>query len=445
MRSKTHALLLSAAAMAAASLLAATPVAHAQGAASSAARQSDFIVAVVNSEPITNQEVQRRIVRVTQQIQQQGGRVPPQAELARQVLESLIVERAQLQLARELGIRADEASIDQGEQNVARQNQVDVAELRRRLARDGMTPAQFRNEIRDQILLTRVRDRELESRVKVSDADVEQYLREHATAPSAAPSELNLAQVLVAVPENATPQQVAERQARAQDVLRRARAGEDFAALARAYSDAPEASAGGALGLRTADRYPDLFLEATAAVPTGGISEPVRSGAGFHVLKVIEKRQAGPAQTIAQQHARHILLRVGPQLTEAAARERLATMKRRIEAGQADFAALARASSQDGSAAEGGDLGWSSPGQFVPEFEDVLDSLQPGQLSDPLVSRFGVHLIQLIERRQYKLSPREQREMARSMVRESRMDEAYRSWLQEVRARAYVEMRDAPQ
>lgn len=443
MRSKTPAFLLAAVTLAVAGLIGVTPGVQAQSAATTAARQSDYIVAIVNSEPITNHEVQRRMARVAQQAQ--GGRLPPQAELARQVLESLIVERAQLQLAREQGVRVDEASIDQSEQNVARQNQVDVAELRRRLTRDGMTTAQFRNEIRDQLMLTRLRDRELESRVKVSDADVEQYLREHASAPTAAPSEINLGQVLVAVPEGASPEQVAERRARAQEVLRRAKAGEDFASLARAYSDAPEAAAGGALGLRVPDRYPQLFLDAALALPTGGLTEPIRSGAGWHVLKVIEKRQAGPAQTVAQQHARHILLRVTPQLSEAAARERLAAMKQRIESGQADFATLARASSQDGSAAEGGDLGWSSPGQFVPEFEDVLDKLRPGQVSDPLVSRFGVHLIQLIERRQYSLSPREQREAARSMVRESRMEEAYRSWLQEVRARAYVEMRDAPQ
>lgn len=445
MRSKTSAFLLSAVALAAAGLIALGPVAHAQGTASPASRQSDYIVAVVNSEPITNQEVQRRIARIAQQAKQQGGRVPSQAELARQVLESLVLERAQLQLAREMGIRVDEASVDQGEQNVARQNQIDVAELRRRLERDGTTATQFRNDIRDQILLTRLRDRELESRVKVSDAEAEQYLREQTNAPGAAVSEINLAQVLVVVPEGATPQQVAERLARAQEVQRRAKAGEDFAGLARAYSDATDAAGGGELGLRAPDRYPQLFLDATVALPVGAITEPIRSGAGWHVLKVVEKRQAGPAQTVAQQHARHILLRVGPQLSEAAARERLLTMKRRIESGQADFAALARASSQDGSAAEGGDLGWSSPGQFVPEFEEVLDGLQPGQLSDPIVSRFGVHLIQLIERRRYSLSPREQRDMARSMVRESRMEEAYRSWLQEIRARAYVEMREAPQ
>lgn len=418
-----------------------TVPAQAQG----AARASDFIVAVVNSEPITNLEVQRRIARMAQQLRQQGGRMPTQAELSRQALESLVVERAQLQQAREAGLKVDEAAINLAEQNVARQNSIDVPELRRRIERDGMTSTQFRNELRDQILMSRLRDRELDSRVRVSDAEVEQYLREQTDAAPAAPSEINLAQVLVAVPENATPQQVAERLARAQDLEKRARAGEDFAALARSFSDGTDAAAGGEMGLRSPDRYPELFLQATAQLPAGGITAPVRSGAGFHILKVVEKRQGGMLQSITQQHARHILLRIDAQQTEANARERLATMRRRIEAGQADFAALAQASSQDGSAVQGGDLGWSNPGQFVPEFEEVLDALRPGEISEPIVSRFGVHLIQLLERRQYQLNPREQREVARNMVRERKMDEAYRSWLQELRGRAYVELRQAPQ
>jgi peptidyl-prolyl cis-trans isomerase SurA len=432
---------LTAVALAAACWAAVPSVAQAQG----GARPSDFIVAVVNSEPITNLEVQRRMVRVVQQLRQQGGRMPTEAELSRQVLESLVVERAQLQQAREMGLKVDDAAVNLAEQNVARQNQIDVAELRRRIGQDGMTTAQFRNDLRDQILMSRLRDRELDSRVRVSDAEVEQYLREQTDAAPAAPTEINLAQVLVAVPENATQQQVAERLARAQEVEKRARAGEDFAALARSFSDGSDAAAGGEMGLRSPDRYPELFLQATAQLPAGGITAPVRSGAGFHIIKVVDKRQGGMLQSITQQHARHILLRVDAQQTEANARERLATMRRRIEAGQADFAALAQASSQDGSAAQGGDLGWSNPGQFVPEFEEVLDALRPGEISEPIVSRFGVHLIQLLERRQYQLNPREQREVARNMVRERKMDEAYRSWLQELRGRAYVELRQAPQ
>ena len=224
-----------------------------------------------------------------------------------------------------------------------------------------------------------------------------------------------------------------------------ARAGQDFAALAREFSDAPERASGGLLGMRPAERYPELFVAATAALPVGAVAGPLRSGAGFHVLKVVEKDSISTAALVTQSHARHILLLPNAQLTEAAAAARLADYRRRILAGQADFAALAREHSKDGSAKQGGDLGWSTPGRYVPEFEAAMDALQPGDISEPLVSRFGVHLIQLMERRQVRPSAREQRDMARDAVRAKKLDEAYTQWGQELRARAYVEYREPPQ
>ena len=409
-------------------------------------RSADYIVAVVNSEPITNNEVRSRMVRFEQQLTQQGTPMPPRPELARQVLERLISEKAQLQLARETGVKVDEVMLDQAEQNVARQNQIDVAELRRRIVADGVTPAQFREDLRNQLLLTRLRDRELETRVRVSDLEIDQYIRELQGSTDVSALELNLAQILIAVPEGATVPQVGVLQARAQRVLDRARAGEDFARLAREFSEAPGAAAsGGIVGLRSADRYPPLFVEATQSLREGGLSNLVQSGAGFHVLKVIEKRQGGiPGANVVQSHARHILLRPGPELTEAAARERLSAYKKRIEAGQADFALLARENSEDASSRNGGDLGWTNPGVFVPEFEDTMNGLSPGQVSEPVVSRFGVHLIQLLERREAALSQREQRDLARGAMREKKLDEAYTSWAQDVRGRAYVEYREPP-
>lgn len=413
-------------------------------AASSAPRQADYIVAVVNSEPITNTEVRARLAVVEQQAAREGARLPPREQLAQQVLERLISERAQLQVARESGLKVEDAQVDQAEQNVARQNQIDVPQLRRRLELDGIGAAAFREDLRRQLLLQRVRERESDARVRVSEADIDQFLREQQAEAGKQPVELNLAQVLVAVPETATPEQVEALRGRAQRVRQRAAAGEDFAALARQASDAPDAVAnGGAFGMRSADRYPTLFLEATQDLPVGGVSEVIRSGAGFHVLKVLDKQTGG--MTIVQSHPRHILLRPGPQLSEAAARERLADFKRRIEAGQANFATLAREHSQDASAAEGGDLGWVNPGMFVPEFEEVMDSLAPGRLSEPTVSRFGVHLIQLLERRQVALGPREQREAARNILREKKQEEAYARWVRDVRGRAWVEMREPPQ
>ena len=409
-------------------------------------RQADFIVAVVNSEPITNNEVRAELQRVTQQLAQQRRPQPDSKELARQVLERLIDDKAQLQLARESGVRVDDAAINQAEQNIARQNQMDVTELHRRIALDGVVPSQFRAQLRDQLMLTRLRERDVEPRARVSDLEVDQYLREQQNNNAPANQEINLAQILVAVPDAASPVQIAALQARAQRALDRARAGEDFVALAREFSDASNSANGGQLGLRTADRYPPLFLEATQNLGVGELSALVRSGAGFHVLKVLEKNSSGmPAMTVTQSRARHILLHVSPQLTEATARVKLNEFKKRILAGQADFAALARDNSQDSSAAQGGDLGWANPGMFVPEFEEVMNRLTPGQISDPLVSRFGVHLIQLTERRNATLSPREQRETVRAMLREKKLDQTYATWAQDLRGRAYVEMREPPQ
>ena len=409
-------------------------------------RAADFIVAVVNSEPITNNEVRSRMLRYEQQLAQQGSPMPPRSELAREVLERLISEKAQLQVARETGIKADDAVVDQAELNVARQNNIDVAELRKRLVADGLNLANFREELRNQVTLQRLRDRELNSRARVTEADIDAFLREQQAAAGGGTAEINLAHILVAVPENATEAQVAAQQAKAQRLLERARAGEDFGKLARENSDAAGAAAsGGQVGLRPADRYPALFVEATRNLPEGGVSNVVRSAAGFHIVKVVEKRQSSTVGiNVTQSHARHILIRPDGQTSEAQARAKLADIKRRLQAGQ-DFAALARENSQDASARNGGDLGWASPGMFVPEFEEVLNTLAPGQVSDPVVSRFGVHLIQLVERRQNTLSQREQREVARNLVREKKLDEAYVQWAQDVRGRAYVEYREPPQ
>jgi len=409
-------------------------------------QSADYIVAVVSSEPITNNEVRTRLQRFEQQLTQQGTALPPRNELSRLVLERLISEKAQLQLAQENGIRVDESQVDQAEAGVARQYDMDVPQLRRQLAAEGVSQANFRQDLRNQLTLTRLRQREVESRVRVSEADIDQYIREQQGAGNASAVELNIGHILVAVPENAGEQQVRELQAKAQRVQDRARAGEDFSELARQFSDVPGAAAsGGQMGTRSADRYPPLFVDAVRSLPVGGVAGVVRSGAGFHVLKVLERRQGGlPGAEVTQSHVRHILLRTGPQLTEAQARDKLMDFKRRIDAGRADFGQLAHENSQDASALRNGDLGWANPGNFVPEFEEAMNALAPGQVSDPVVSRFGVHLLQLVERRQAKLSEREQRDVIRNLVREKKLDEAYAQWAQEVRGKAYVEFREPP-
>ena len=417
----------------------------------SAQRPADFIVAVVNSEPITNNEVRAKLLRTEQQLQQQGTALPPRSELVPQLIERMISDKAQLQAARASNLKVDDNAVEGAVQAVARQNQVTVEELRRRLTADGVDFARFRAEIRDELLISRLRQREVESKAEVNDAEIDAYLRDQQNRPSAAGASataLNLAEILVAVPENATPEQVASLQAKAQQVLERLRAGGDFAALAAEVSTSATRSNGGQMGLRSADRYPPLFVEATQNIRAGGLAGPVRSGAGFHILKVLEKRQAGgglPDAVVTQTRARHILLRLTTQLTEAAAVERLAGFKKRIASGQADFAALARENSQDASAKAGGDLGWAPAGAFVPEFDKVMDALAPNQISDPLVSRFGVHLVQVLERREVPVSLRDQREMVRGMLREKKQNEAFVRWAEDIRGRAFVEFREQVQ
>ncbi|GKT26635.1 peptidylprolyl isomerase [Acidovorax sp. SUPP3334] len=408
-------------------------------------RQADYIVAVVNTAPITNNEVQARVARIEQQLATQGGERPPRDVVAREVLERVINEKIQVQMANESGIKVDDIAVSQAEQSVARQNNVSLEEMQRRLAIDGISKERFRDELRNQLLVQRLRERDVEARVRVSDLEVDQYLQEQKSTADASKVELNLGHILVLVPENASPDVVEQRRLRAQQAADKVRAGDDFGQVARDFSDAAEAATGGLLGLRPADRYPELFVRSTQQTPVGGIVGPLRSPAGFHVLKVVEKTNAAAPTVAVQTHARHILLRATPQLSETAAAARLADYRRRILAGQADFATLAKESSQDGSSKQGGDLGWASPGRYVPEFEEALNALKPGEISEPVVSRFGVHLIQLLERREAKLTQREQRDMVRDVVREKKLDEAYTTWAQEARARAYVEYRDPPQ
>jgi len=372
----------------------------------------------------------------------------PQAEALRQeILERLIAERAQLQYARETGLKVDAAALAQAELSIARQNQLaTVAELHQRIEQEGISVKDFQADVRNQVLLARLREREIEPKLRVTDAEVDAFIREQ-TGATAAAIDLNLAMILVAVPEGSSAAELARLQARADEVARRARAGEDFAALALEFSDANNRGRdGGVLGLRPADRYPELFVRSVQRARVGDVVGPVKSEAGFHILKLLERKQNKdlPEVRIPQTHVRHILLRTGPAQSEQVARQRLADFKRRIEAGQANFEQLAREQSQDASAADGGDLGWAPPGQFVPEFEQAMNNLDPGQISEPVVSRFGVHLIRVDGRREQVLSSSEQRQLARNVLREKKAEEAFETWAREVRGRAYVEMREPP-
>lgn len=408
------------------------------------AAERDYIVAVVDSVAITNHDVQVRAASMRQALQSRGQAVP--ATLLKDALESLITEKALLENAREAGVGKDidSATIDQAEQRLAAQRQLSVEALRQQTRSEGSSPERLRRELREQLILQRFAERNVPPRIRVTDADIDADIQARLQASKDTNPDVELAHILIAVPENATPAQVEALEQQAQQTLDRLKGGADFASLAKELSQGAERERGGLMGLKPLDRYPTLFVDAVRTLPVGAFAPLLRSGAGFHILKVVTRRD-NRAVTVTETHARHILLRPGGQLSLSGARARMTEYKRQIDAGQADFAALAREYSQDGSAASGGDLGWVAPGVFVPEFEQAMNKLQAGQVSDPVVTRFGVHLIQVLERRQAAIQERELRDMVRNGLREKKYPETYDAWAREVRDQAYVEYRDPPQ
>jgi peptidyl-prolyl cis-trans isomerase SurA len=407
-------------------------------------RTGDYIVAVVNQELVTAGELQLRLSRVREEAARAQQDLPPESELRRQLLDLLIEERVQVTHARETGQRIDDAELDRAVTNVAVQNQLTLEQLREKLRRDGTDFARFRNNVRDQLLTERVREREVAARIRISDEEVDAFLDKRREAASAA-VQYNIAQILVAVPEGADAAVVAQRRARAEAARVRVKAGEAFEAVAKDNSEDPNSALGGAIGMRPAERLPDAFVAAVRALKVGELApELLRTGAGFHLLKLVDKRDGG-AFTLLQTRARHILLRPSQQLSLEAAQRRLEGFRQQIASGAKTFEQLARENSEDGSAPQGGDLGWVSPGAFVPEFEEAMSALEINGMSNPVVSRFGVHLIQVTERRQITLEAKQQREQARNVLREQKFEAAYLEWIRELRARAYVEMRDPPQ
>jgi len=412
-------------------------------AAPAPAQTGDYIVAVVNQELVTAAEVQQRLSRVRAEAQQTRSQLPPPAALRQQVVDVLIDERVLVTAARESGMRIDESELDRAVANVAVQNQLTLVQLRERLRREGIEYAKFRSNIKDQMLVERMREREVANRIRVSDGEIDALIEERRS--SGTNTQYNIAQIMVLVPENATQVVVGERRERALSALRRVRGGEDFAAVAREISQDGNRAAGGEIGMRPVDRLPDAFVKAVQPLKSGEVSpDLLRSAAAFHVLKLVERKDDG-AFSVQQVRARHILLRSSAALTNEAAARRLSQFRREILAGGKSFEQLARDNSEDSSAAQGGDLGWASAGSYVPEFEEALAALDVGGISEPLVTRFGVHLVQVVDRRQVTLDSKQQREQARNILREQKFEEAYVEWLRDLRGRAYIELRDPPQ
>lgn len=399
----------------------------------------DRVVAVVNSDVVTRIDLDRELDIATQTLRRQGTPLPARDILERQMLERLVTKSVLTQFARQSGIRVSEADIDAAVERIAAENKIDVPALRAAVERDGIAFERFREDLRGEILLARLRDREVDSRVTVTDAEIQSFVRAQEAQPEKV-DEYNLAHIVIQVPERATPEELQLRRARAEEALRQVRAGSDFRQVAASYSDAPDALQGGEMGWRAPGRLPALFLEAVRAMKVGEVSDIVRSPAGFHILKLNDKRGNDTPVMVEQTQARHILIRLNEVVSEADALNRLSDVKDRIEHG-ADFTELARLHSDDASAARGGDLGWISPGDTVPEFEQAMRRLKPGQVSAPFKTAFGWHIVQVLERRTQDMSKDRQRLNARQAIRARKADEQWQEWVRQQRDKAYVELR----
>ena len=421
-----------------------TPAAQTAVAQSPAAQTSatpavplDRVLVVVNDEAVTQWDVneQRRIVL---QQMKASNVTPPSADvLDKQVLERLIVERAVLQYAKESGIRVDDTTVERTILRVAEENKLSPEEFRKVLQREGIPYANYREDIRRQIIIQRVREREVDSKLTVSDAEVDNYL---ATVASQAggEDEYLLSHIYVTVPEQATPDVVEARRKRAEDALADVKAGKDFAQVAASYSDAPDATSGGNLGWRTRARLPSVFSEVVRKMKAGEVSEILRSAGGFHIVKLAEQRSRNQPTVVDQTHARHILVKVNESTSESEAKARIDRLRDRIVGG-AKFEDLARVNSEDATSAKGGDLGWVSPGDTVPDFEHAMDKLAVNEISQPVRTPFGWHLIQVLERRKQDITKERQREQARQAIRQRKSDEQFDEFVRQQRDRTYVE------
>lgn len=398
----------------------------------------DRIAAVVNDEVITRNELEERLRFAMRQLREQGTPPPPRETLEKQLLERMVSDRVQLQFAKETGLRVDDVELDRAIGRIAQDNKLSPQQLRQVLQKDGIPFNKFREDIRSEIIMTRLREREVDTKIVVTESEIDNFLALQQRAD--VEDDYNVSHILVVVPENASPEQIQTRRARAEEAYAQLKKGADFRQVAAAFSDAPDALQGGNMGWRQSSRLPTIFTEALKPLRGGELSPILRSANGFHILRLNDRRGGGAPVIVQQTHARHILLKTNELVSENEARSRLLALKERLD-NKADFTALARAHSEDASATKGGDLGWLLPGDTVPEFERAMNLLKPGEVSPPVQTPFGWHLIQVLERRSEDMSKERQRLAARQALRARKSDEAYQEWVRQLRDRAYIEFR----
>ncbi len=399
----------------------------------------DRILAVVNSEVITQFDLSERVTRALRELRSRGTPLPDRNDLQRQVLERMILERVQLQLARETGLQIDDLQLDATIARIAESNNMPLTEFRRMLERDGIPFNKFREEVRAEVILARLREREVDNKISVAESEIDNFIADHKEGKDQS-VEYNLSHILIRLPEQARPEQITRQRERADEAVKRIKAGADFAQVVATFSDATDALEGGNMGWRTPDRLPELFAGVVARLRPGEISEVLRSPAGFHILRLNERRGAGAPYMVEQNRVRHILVRTSETVSQDEARRKLLALRERITNGS-NFGELARLNSDDASATRGGDLGWVYPGDTVPDFERAVKGLKPMEVSQPVKTQFGWHLIQVLERRTTDASSERKRLEARKALRERKSDEAFQEWLRQLRDRAWVEYR----
>ena len=398
----------------------------------------DRIVAVVDQVVITENELADRIKSVTAQLEKQGTELPPPAILEKQILERMITDRLQLQYASQTGLRVDDNQLDKTIERIAGQNKMDVPAFKKALLDDGIQYRKFREDIRNEIILARLREREVDNRINITESEIDSFITMQTASNSN--DEYEISHILIRAGEDTSPDDLKKLRAKAEDALEQLKAGKDFAKISASFSDAPNALEGGGLVWKNGSQMPALFLDAIKPLKAGDLTPILRSPNGFHILKVTDRRGGSSPLVVSQTHVRHILVKLSEIVSENDAKARVEGIKERLDHGE-KFEDLARQYSDDGSAKSGGDLSWVNPGDTFPEFEKTMNALAPGEISNVIRTQFGFHVLQVIERRSQDMSKEASRIKARQEIRARKSDEAYQDWVRELRDRAFVELR----
>jgi len=403
----------------------------------------DRVVAIVNDEAVTQFDIDDQKRTILAQMKTQNVTPPPKDVLEKQLLDRIITERAILQFAKENGVRVDDTQVERAILRIAQDNKLSADEFRQALKKENIEYEKYREDIRKEIVIQRLREREVDSHVAVSDSEVEAFLASQ-NSQAGGDAEYRVSHILVLVPEKASPEQIDAKRRRAEEALKQVKDGTDFAQVAAGFSDAPDALQGGALGWRTAARLPTVFVDSIRVMKPGDVSNVLRSATGFHIVKLQETRSRNAPTVVEQTRARHILIKVNEITSESEGKAKIERIRDRLETG-AKFEDQAKLNSEDATSGKGGELGWISPGDTVPEFEATMNKLKIGEISPPVRTQFGWHLIQVQERRTQDITAERKRDQARMALRQRKSDEAFQDWLRQMRDRAYVEIKPLDQ